>query len=131
MAKGKINKVERLRDALFAAPDGIVACAAVNKLTKHAENGDEQAKKVLARYSTDGQMNHVREFACACLASSVAEPSAEFAALFRQALHDPQLRYWSILGYMNSAGAAACPELVSLAEDTSLRLAERAHAVKC
>lgn len=131
MAKDRIKKIEDLKNALFAATDGRVACAATNKLSKHAKNGDEQAKKTLGHYSTDGQLNHVRVFACACLADSVTEPNAEFAALFRRTLQDPQLRYWSILGYMNSEGAAAYPGLVRLAEDTNIPLAERAHAVKC
>lgn len=125
------TNVDELGAVLFAATDGKLACDAINELSRLARSGDDRAKMVLARYATDGQIGHMREHACASLASSVQDPNAEFAALFQRGLSDPPLRYWSILGYINSAGRAACPELIKLAEDRNIPLMERAHAVKC
>ncbi len=51
--------------------------------------------------------------------------------MFQRGLFDPQIRYWSILGYINSAGKGAYEELAKLANDGTIRLAERTQAVKC
>lgn len=123
--------IDKLRQALFAATDGVKACHAINRLAKQANRGDERAKQALAMYLAEGRIDHVRVHACYVLASSVKEPNAELAALFLRGLSDVKLRYWSILGYMNAAGKAAYPELIGLTEDENLALPERAHAIKC
>jgi hypothetical protein len=125
------KQLDNLQAALFAAKDGVVACDAINKLTKLAKNGDEQAKAVLALYVGKGAINHMREHACSCLVETVAEPHAEFAGLFRKGLSDPDLRYWSIKGYLHSAGKGAYKELTRIAGQKTLPLEQRAHAVKC
>ena len=125
------KKLDDLNAALFAARDGGEACDAINELEKYAQKGNEQAKAVLALYVSKGSINHMRTHACSCLAASVKEPHVEFATLFRKGLSDPDLRYWSILGYLNSVGKGAYKELARMAANTSIRLEERAHAVKC
>ncbi len=125
------TSIDDLKAALFAAKDGVAACHAINKLGKLAKKENEQAKAVLADYMVEGAINHMRVHACVMLAESVAKPHVEFAALFRKCLSDPDLRYWSILGYINSAGTNACTELRRIAGDTTLTLCERGHAVKC
>jgi len=126
-----VRKFDELKAALFGAQDGLTACHPLNKLSEHALKGSEEAKETLALYVKDGRISHMRDYASACLAQSVNEPHAKFAELFRIGLSDPGLRYWSILGYINSAGKAAYAELMSLAEDTSIPLEQRGHAVKC
>jgi hypothetical protein len=125
------TSVDDLKAALFAAKDGVAACDPINKLAKLAKKENEQAKAVLAHYVVEGAINHMRVHACACLAESVVKPDAEFATLFGKCLSDPDLRYWSILGYINSAGKNAYKELTRIAGDSTLPLSERGHAVKC
>jgi len=124
-------RIDDLNACLFSTTDGRVACGAINKLAKFAEKGSEEAKSVLAAYVQDGAINHMRAHACSELASAIKEPHAGFAAMFRRGLADPDVRYWSILGYINSAGKGAYEKLIQVAEDDSLPLQERAHAIKC
>jgi hypothetical protein len=126
-----VREFDELKAALFAAQDGLTACHPLNKLSEHAQKGSEEAKEMLALYVKEGRISHMRQHACFGLAKSVNETHAEFAAIFRNGLSDPALRYWSTLGYLNSAGKAAYTELISIAEDTSIPLEDRAHAVKC
>jgi len=125
------KNLDDLNASLFSAKDGVAACHAINKLTKHAKKGEDQAKSVLADYACNGSINHMREHACSCLASVVTESDAELAALFRKGLSDPDLRYWSILGYLRCVGKGAYKELTEIARDKSIRLNDRAHALKC
>jgi len=125
------KNLDDLKAALFAAKDGGVACDAINTLAKHANRGNNQAKEVLALYVREGRINHMRTFACSCLAESVKEPDGEFAGVFRERLSDPELRYWSILGYINSAGNGAYKELTRIAGDKTIPVGDRGHAIKC
>jgi hypothetical protein len=125
------TSLDDLNAALFTAKDGVAACDAINKLSKLAEKGNEGAKAVLADYVTNGPISHLRGYSCSRLAGSITEPNVVFAALFRTGLSDPALRYWSILGYVNSAGKGSYKELTDIAHDTTLSLAERGHAIKC
>jgi SMI1 / KNR4 family (SUKH-1) len=126
-----MNKnLDDLKDALFTAKDGGAACDAINTLAKHAEKGNRQAKQVLALYIKEGRINHMRKHACFCLAESVKQPDGEFTELFREGLFDSDLRYWSILGYINSGGKDAYKELAKIAIDKTIPLGERAHAIK-
>src|SRR5437870_2495271 len=125
------KRIDDFKCLLFSTKDGSDACDAINKLANLAEKADEHARKVLALYVANGPIAHIREYACARLAESLSEPHAEFAALFLKGLADPKLRYWSILGYVNSAGKHAYKELVRIAENRRVGLTERAHAVKC
>jgi hypothetical protein len=126
-----MTKVDDPNAALFATKDGIAACDAINTLAKDAKKGNDQAKEVLARYVTEGPINHMRDYACSCLAASVKEADGRFAALFKTGLADRKLRYWSILGYINSAGKGAYKQLTKMAGDKTIPLEARAHAVKC
>ena len=65
------------------------------------------------------------------LADAIKGTDAAFAAMFRRWLVDADLRYWSILGYINSAQKGAYEELIQLAENDSFLLEQRAHAIKC
>jgi hypothetical protein len=123
--------IDDLKAALFRATDGGDACDAINELCKHANRGKGQAKEALALYVTDGRINHMRAHACACLAEAVREPDAQFAAFFQSGLSDSELRYWSILGYINSAGKDAYKELTKIAGNKDIPVEDRAHAVKC
>lgn len=125
------NSPDDLKPRLFSAKDGSAACHTINKLAKLAEEGDEQAKDILALYTSQGAIDHIRTYACTRLAKAVTEPHVRFAELFRHGLTDPDLRYWSILGYVNSAGRSAYEDLVRMAEDSRIPLADRAQAVKC
>jgi hypothetical protein len=125
------RSVDDLNAALLAATDGIAACGAINSLSKYATKGNAQAKQALALYVKEGRISHMRTHACSLLAESVKEPDGELAALFRWGLSIPELRYWSILGFINSAGKDAYRELVKLAGDKTSRLDDRGHAVKC
>ena len=125
------QSVDDLKAALLAANDGGDACDAINALSKHANKGNDQAKEALAFYFREGRINHMRVHACSCLAESVKAPHVEFAALFREGLSDPELRYWCILGYIRSAGNGAYEELTKIAADKSIPVGERGHAVKC
>lgn len=120
-----------LESVLFATRDGVKACDAINQLSKHAQEGSGQARQLLARYISDGPIDHMREHACSCLAHAIMQPQAEFAALFLNGLAVPDLRYWSILGYVKSAGKSAFERLVKMADDKRLPIEDRAHAVKC
>ena len=51
--------------------------------------------------------------------------------MFRRGLADAHVRYWSILGYIRSAGRAAYEELIQIARDDTIRVADRADAIKC
>ena len=125
------KKINDLRTSLFAAKHGGVACDAINSLTKLAKQGDKEAKDVLAAYICDGPINHMRTHACWCLANTVAETDATFAALFRRGLSDEHLQYWSVLGYIRSEGKGAYSELTRIARDETIPLSVRCHAVKC
>jgi hypothetical protein len=107
------------------------ACDAINSLAKHAMKGNDQARHALALYVRKGQINHMRAHACSFLAKSVTEPDGEFAELFREAMSVPELRYWSILGYVNLVGKDAYNELAMIAGDTKIPLDDRGHAIKC
>jgi hypothetical protein len=132
VAKKPANNFDNLKASLFSATDfSQAANDAINKLTKLAKKGSEQAKNVLADYLRNGSIKRTKGFVCACLAGLVMEPHSEFAALFRHGLSDSELRYWSILGFSNSAGKDAYDELIKIANDTNIRVAERAHAIKC
>jgi len=124
-------RLDHLKASLFSATDGRDACEAINKLAKLAEKGSEEAKSVLVAYVQDGSINHIRAYACSELASAIKEPHAGFAAVFRGGLADPDVRYWSILGYINSAGKGAYEDLIQVAEDDGIPVDERAHAIKC
>jgi hypothetical protein len=126
-----VRKLDKVKSTLFEAQDGRVVCKLLNELREHAMTGSAEAKKMLALYVKGGRINHMRDYACACLADSVTEADSEFVALFRNGLSDPALRYWCILGFINSAGKAAYPKLASLAGKKSIPLAARAHAFKC
>lgn len=125
------TEFDDLKAALFAARDGGVACDAINKLAKHAKKGSEQAKKVLADYACNGSINHMREFACSGLAGAVTEADIQFAAVFRRGLSDAHIRYWSILGYIVTAGKGAYEDLAKIVADKSIPAGDRGHAVKC
>ena len=126
-----MGKLDKLKAALFAPQQGVSACDPLNELREHARKGSDEAKQMLALYAQEGPVRHLRPHACAGLAKSASEADAGFVAFFRKGVCDEALRYWSILGYVNSVGKAAYAELLSLAEDTSIPVAERAHAVKC
>jgi len=125
------KNLDDLNAALFAATDGGVACDAINTLAKHANKGNGQAKRALALYVREGRIDHMRMHACSCLAESVKAADGEFAALFREGLSDPELRYWSTLGYINSAGKDAYKELTKIAGDKAIPPGDRGHAIKC
>jgi hypothetical protein len=125
------NNVNALETTLSSTRDGVIACNAINKLARLAENGDKHAMRILAEYMRKGLIGHMRDFACASLAEAVTVADLEFAPLFRDGLSRRNLRYWSILGYVNSKGGGAYKDLVALARNTSVPLAERCHAVKC
>jgi hypothetical protein len=125
------KNVDELKTALFGAKDGSVACDAINFLAKQAKKGNDGAKTVLAQYATEGPINHIRVHACSCLAESVTEADREFAGQFRESLSDPELRYWGILGYINSAGRDAYKELTKIAEDKTIPLDDCGQAIKC
>src|SRR5438876_169408 len=114
--------LDDLKVTLFSTTYGRVACEPINKLAKLAKKGSEEAKSVLAAYVQDGSIKHMKAHACAGLARAIKEPHAEFAAVFRKGLADPDVRYWSILGYINSVGKGAYEELIQVAEDDGLRL---------
>jgi len=120
-----------LQVELFNASDGVVACDAIRAITKQATKGNAEAKQVLALYMRDGRIGHLRSHACACLVGCVTELDNDFVEMFRNGLSDPELRYWSILGYIKSAGKIAYSELVRMARDSAVLLAERDHAIKC
>ncbi|HEY7330937.1 MAG TPA: SMI1/KNR4 family protein [Gemmataceae bacterium] len=120
-----------LETTLFAAKDGGNACDAINELSKLAQKGNQHAQEALALYVREGRINHMRVYACSCLAESVKEPHVELAALFREGLSVPELRYWSILGYINSAGKDAYEELTKIAGDRLIPLGDRGQAIKC
>lgn len=124
-------KLDDLKTSLLSTDDGRVACDAIDKLAKLAAKGDNEAKAVLATYVRDGKIKHMKSHACSCLADAIKEPHPGFAAVFHEGLADPDVRYWSILGYVNAAGKAVYPELIRLAEDETLPLEHRAHAIKC
>lgn len=126
-----ITKLDDLNASLVVAKVGGDACDAINKLAKHAKKGSGQATKILADYACNESINHMREHACSCLVGAVTEADVDFAPVFRQGLSDSHIRYWSILGYVNSAGKGAYEELTKIAVDTSLPLSVRCHAVKC
>ena len=110
-----------LKVTLFSATDGRGACEVINKLAKLAKRkGGEQAKSLLGDYMLNGSIDHMRAHACASLAEAIKEPHSEFAAVFRKGLTDRSIRYWSILGYINSAGKGAYEELIKVAEDNGL-----------
>jgi hypothetical protein len=73
-------KLETLKANLFSTTDGVVACKAIDRLAKLAEKGSEEAKLVLAAYVQEGTIWHIREYACARLASAIKAPHARFAA---------------------------------------------------
>lgn len=125
------RQLDDLQATLFAAKDGGVACDAINSLAKYAKKGNAQARQALALYVKEGQIRHMRTHACSLLTESVKEPDGEFAELFRAGLSVPELRYWSILGFINAAGKDAYGELVKIAEDKTIPLADRGHAIKC
>jgi SMI1 / KNR4 family (SUKH-1) len=125
------KRVDDLKSALFAANHGRDACNAINKLSKQAEKGNELASNVLALYAAEGSINHMRAHACACLARSLKQPDAQFIRLFQKGLSDPELRYWSIVGYLNSVGKMAYEDLTKIAEDASVPVEVRAQAIKC
>jgi len=125
------KKLGDLKAALFAATNGGAACDAINSLAKDATQGNAQAKKALALYVKEGRINHMRTHACSSLAKSVKDPDGEFTELFREGLSDPELRYWSILGYLNSAGKDAYKELTKIAGDKTIPLNHRARSCSC
>src|SRR4051812_35806604 len=97
MKKPTVN-FDELRATLFAAIEGGVACDVINQLAKHAEKGVDDAKRILAAYTLEGSIWHMRSYACAVLAKSIDQLSPDFADVFRKGLTDPDVRYWSILG---------------------------------
>lgn len=124
-------KIKRLHESLMTATDGEVACDAVDGLTKHARKGDEDAKASLAEYMIDGQLDHVRNFACSSLAELVDDSDKELASQFEQGLSDDVIRYWCVLGYANILGREAYEKLTSIVRDESISADDRGQAVKC
>jgi hypothetical protein len=120
-----------LRATLFAAKDGGQACDAINALKKLAKKGNKEAKTILAAYASDGAIKHMREHACGCLADVVTEADTELATTFHHGLSDQPLQYWSVLGYIRSAGKSSYDELTRVANDIAMPLEVRCHAVKC
>ncbi|HXE56201.1 MAG TPA: hypothetical protein VN541_24455 [Tepidisphaeraceae bacterium] len=87
MAKSPANNFDDLKASLFLATDfSQEANDAINKLTKLAKKGSEQAKSVLADYLRNGSIKRMKGFVCACLAELVMEPSSSSFSL-----HDPTL----------------------------------------
>jgi len=123
--------IKRLHESLIATQDGKVACDAINALTKHATKGDADAKAALAEYTKNGQVTHIRTFACSSLARIVNESDRELAHLFEQGLSSETTRYWSILGYLNTLGHGSYDDLTRIVIDESLPVADRGHAIKC
>jgi hypothetical protein len=123
--------VKRLSDTLTDTLDGSAACDAINALTKHASKGDEDAKAILAEYMVNGQVEHMRDFACSSLAEIVDDSDSELAAHFDDGISDESIRYWSILGYANTLGSKSYKKLTKLVRDKTLPIEDRAHAVKC
>lgn len=126
-----MSKLDNLIASLFDTKDGVVACDAINGLTKLARQGNEQAKDALALYVKNGPIDHHRSFACYCLAGCVTEADVKFAKLFRDALSDSELRSSSIKGYLNVSSKAAYKEIVRIAENKRIPLESRAQAIKC
>jgi hypothetical protein len=123
--------IEDLKAILFSAKYGDDVCDEINELGALAEKGSDHAKKVLALYINAGSVAHLRNHVCERLAEAVNEQEAKFVTLFRKSLSDPEIRYWSILGIINSAGKAAYAALTKIAEDPRIPLEDRAHAIKC
>jgi len=122
---------KRLTEKLTTTMDSRAACDAINALAKHASEGDRGAKETLAEYMASGQVEHMRDFACASLAETLNESDWELAPGFEAGLSDESIRYWSILGYANTLGSKSYDLLTNLLHDTSLPVEDRAHAVKC
>ena len=129
--RGRPMTLTDLKAHLFSTTDGLAACEAINDVAKLAEKGSDEAKTILTIYAQNGIIKHHRTHACSRLAHAIKSPDVRFAAQFREGLADPVLRYWSILGYLNSAGKSAYEELIHVAEDAAVGLADRAHAIKC
>ncbi|WLD14173.1 SMI1/KNR4 family protein [Planctellipticum variicoloris] len=125
------KSVEDLRAKLFSAKDGGVAHSIISKLSKAAESGDDQAKKMLADYALEGPVEHMRETACSTLARAVSEADSDLSQVFQRGLTDPRIRYWSILGFIKTSGRGAYEELARLAADATFSLADRGKAIKC
>src|SRR5262249_37945938 len=125
------KNLDDLRSKLFSASDGGAACDVINKLAKHAKKGSEQAKRILADFACNGSIDHIREFACASVAEAACETDVDLVPLFRKGLTDPHSRYWSILGYIRTAGKGGYNELVRIARDKTVAVEDRSQAVKC
>ena len=123
--------IKRLVESLNSTTDGVVACDAIKGLGKHAQKGDADARATLAEYIHGGKVEHMRDFACSCLANLVDESDREFADVFMHGLADERVRFWSILGCINTLGRKAYGELTKIASDESISVEERAQAVKC
>jgi hypothetical protein len=120
-----------LKATLDSATDGGIACDAINALSNHAKKGNEEAKMVLADYVCNGSIGHMREHACACLAAGATRTDVELVAIFQRGLSDSQIRYWSILGCINSVGKGVYEELIRIARDETIPVEHRSQAVKC
>jgi hypothetical protein len=65
------------------------------------------------------------------LAEGAGETDIDLATAFRKGLSDPHTQYWSILGYIKTAGKIAYEELTRIATDDTISVEHRSLAVKC
>jgi hypothetical protein len=96
-----------------------------------AAEGDRSALETLILYTNKGKLDFRRSDAVNELAELVKEPDPQWAKRFKKWLSDPALRYWTIPAYLRAAGPSGYRDLIKIAKDTTIRLAERAQAIKC
>jgi SMI1/KNR4 family protein SUKH-1 len=125
------TEIAQLRDELMAAETPGVMWRCVEQLLALAKGAENRAAlEAIAAYVMSGSLAHLRSLVLGQMVTHIPEPDAAWAAFFQRNLAAPDLRYWSIVGYLRAAGADAYPELVALASDTGLPVADRACAIK-
>jgi hypothetical protein len=131
MGNEQSETLDRLRLTVFGAANGSIACDALKSLQKAAFDGDSRALQVLADYATGGPIGHMRTHAASLLATSVTPGDPRFATCFERLLRDSVTRYWSIDGLLKSRGSEAYAEILALAFDARLPLADRTEYCFC
>lgn len=126
-----VRSIESLKEMMWRKADFKAIFDGMNALRMRAIEGEGDAIEALAEYARDGHVPHARTHAMAGLAEVTGGAAKHLQKFFRDALEDQHTRYWAIRAYANAAGNGAFARLIELAADESLKLEERAHAVKC
>lgn len=126
-----MRNIENIISKMFETDSGTIFFKLKDKLIKLVnDKSKEQITDALINYAQNGKLQHVRGLILTDILKLVGEGDMKYSDFFEVGLHDNQLAYWCVDGFIKIQGTEAYAELVNMALDTKNSLELRSKIVK-